>query len=242
MPSTRIIPDRRWFGNTRVVGQAALEQFRTDMAATDGDAYTVVLKGKSLPLALLADPEKARRPARASILGTQSFADTFGTKAQRKRPATGVDTYEELLSKARRVAAACLRVVGGRVRVWLWEERGRARARRTARAGRAAASGASGDVACGRRLALMRRERRARRCCAPAPRRATRARHAAAHLPLLPRARRPPHALTTQHTCLHHTHAHRPMRARLCTRLRRRLALAAARTPLRCRGCTLRAT
>jgi nuclear GTP-binding protein len=103
-PNTRIVPDRRWFGNTRVVGQAALEEFRNEMAATSGDAYTVVLKGKSLPLALLADPEKAARPARARILGAASFADTFGAKAQRKRPAPCAESYEELLSKVRRGA------------------------------------------------------------------------------------------------------------------------------------------
>lgn len=32
LPSTRIQPDRRWFGNTRVIGQKQLDQFRTAMA------------------------------------------------------------------------------------------------------------------------------------------------------------------------------------------------------------------
>lgn len=32
LPSTRIQPDRRWFGNTRVIGQKQLEQFKTAMA------------------------------------------------------------------------------------------------------------------------------------------------------------------------------------------------------------------
>jgi hypothetical protein len=98
-PNTRIIPDRRWFGNTRVVGQAALEGFRQEMAAASTDAYAVVLKAKTLPLALLADPEKAKRPARADLLGVAPFADTFGAKAQRKRPAVKAETYEEMLLK-----------------------------------------------------------------------------------------------------------------------------------------------
>jgi hypothetical protein len=200
MPSTRIVPDRRWFGNTRVVGQAALEQFRSDIAATDGDAYTVVLKGKSLPLALLADPEKARRPARAHILGTASFADTFGAKAQRKRPATGVDSYEELLSKARRVfVCVCVECdvarVGGRERVWWEGGRARARALRAGRARVKARGGvrrASGGC-CGRRLALMsaRRTRARARAAARRARRLTHhtaARRAATHLASLPPA------------------------------------------------------
>ena len=31
LPSTRIQPDRRWFGNTRVIGQPQLERFREEM-------------------------------------------------------------------------------------------------------------------------------------------------------------------------------------------------------------------
>ena len=31
LPSTRIQPDRRWFGNTRVIGQSQLERFREEM-------------------------------------------------------------------------------------------------------------------------------------------------------------------------------------------------------------------
>lgn len=33
LPQTRIQPDRRWFGNTRVIGQKQLEQFRDEMSA-----------------------------------------------------------------------------------------------------------------------------------------------------------------------------------------------------------------
>ena len=116
-PNTRIVPDRRWFGNTRVVGQAALEAFRTDMAAKRNDAYNVVLKQKTLPLALLEDSgAKGRRQGaggpggvdtgslahgpRSHVLTAQPFASTFGLKAQRKRPAIKVDTLDELLSSA----------------------------------------------------------------------------------------------------------------------------------------------
>ena len=33
LPNTRIQPDRRWFGNTRVIGQKQLDQFREEMSA-----------------------------------------------------------------------------------------------------------------------------------------------------------------------------------------------------------------
>lgn len=61
LPSTRIQPDRRWFGNTRVIGQKQLDQFRTEMSVKVNDAYTVLLREKKLPLQLLEDPEKKVR-------------------------------------------------------------------------------------------------------------------------------------------------------------------------------------
>ena len=104
-PNTRIVPDRRWFGNTRVVGQAALEAFRGEMAAKSDDAYTVVLKGKSLPLALLEEPKGGRGAGgapRAHLLSAQPFSDTFGEKSRRKRPAVAAETLEELVGSASR--------------------------------------------------------------------------------------------------------------------------------------------
>ena len=53
LPSTRIQPDRRWFGNTRVVGQKQLERFREEMGARVRDPYSVVVKERKLPMALL---------------------------------------------------------------------------------------------------------------------------------------------------------------------------------------------
>jgi nuclear GTP-binding protein len=52
-----------WFcaGNTRVVGQKELENFREEMRARVSDAYTVILKDKTLPLALLNDHQKVNK-------------------------------------------------------------------------------------------------------------------------------------------------------------------------------------
>ena len=51
----RIAPDRRWFGNTRVVGQTELDKFREEMTSKVADPYSVVLKRKKLPMGLLQD-------------------------------------------------------------------------------------------------------------------------------------------------------------------------------------------
>jgi hypothetical protein len=79
----RIQPDRRWFGNTRVVGQRELDEFRSELAAHVADPYSVVLKRKKLPMGLLADASKT---ARMNLLTAESYESTFGAKSQRKRP------------------------------------------------------------------------------------------------------------------------------------------------------------
>ncbi|KAI4374704.1 hypothetical protein MLD38_012667 [Melastoma candidum] len=71
LPNTRIQPDRRWFGNTRVE--------------------------RKLPLSLLNDPKKQ---ARVHLLNREPFADAFGPKSKRKRPSLGATDYESLLKKA----------------------------------------------------------------------------------------------------------------------------------------------
>ncbi|KAJ7517359.1 hypothetical protein O6H91_21G020600 [Diphasiastrum complanatum] len=96
LPSTRIQPDRRWFGNTRVVGQKELETFREEMRTRVSDAYTVILKDKKLPMALLNDRQKQ---ARVHLLDTEKFEDTFGPKRKRKRPNIGAEDYEGLVQK-----------------------------------------------------------------------------------------------------------------------------------------------
>jgi len=97
-PTTRIQPDRRWFGNTRVVGQRQLERFREEMSTHLSDGHTVLLRQKKLPLSLLQDaapeggagkgleggPGGAAR--RADLLAMEPFADVFGAGARRKRP------------------------------------------------------------------------------------------------------------------------------------------------------------
>ncbi|KAI8471387.1 MAG: NUC091 domain-containing protein [Monoraphidium minutum] len=102
LPTTRIQPDRRWFGNTRVIGQRQLEQFRDEMAAKVNDGYTVLLREKKLPLQLLEDPERkvGGKAARASLLATQPFGDTFGPQRRRKRPKLGAEGLEALVAKA----------------------------------------------------------------------------------------------------------------------------------------------
>lgn len=84
MKSARVQPDRRWFGNTRVIGQQELTEFREQMAETQADPYSVLIKRNKLPMGLLADGNQKK--GRVDLLRAESYEAVFGRKAQRKRP------------------------------------------------------------------------------------------------------------------------------------------------------------
>ncbi|XP_071964915.1 uncharacterized protein [Antedon mediterranea] len=78
----RVEPNRRWFGNTRVITQGALQNFQEELGKVLRDPYKVVMKPTQLPVTLLQ--ERAKH-SRVHLLDTQSFERTFGPKKQRKR-------------------------------------------------------------------------------------------------------------------------------------------------------------
>jgi len=94
---SRLEPSRAWFSNTKVIGQTALQNFQTEMAKAAKDPYQVVMRKTGLPVTLLN--EKAKH-SRVHILDTQSFEDTFGKKASRKRPRIQALELSELVASA----------------------------------------------------------------------------------------------------------------------------------------------
>ena len=54
----RIAPDRRWFGNTRVVDPKQLDTFRQEMTEKVADPYSVVYNSRSSSGLPLADPRR----------------------------------------------------------------------------------------------------------------------------------------------------------------------------------------
>ena len=93
----RVEPNRKWFGNTRVITQTALQSFQDEMAKVKNDPYKVVMKQTKLPITLLNETAKH---ARVHLLDTESFKTTFGPKAQRKRPNLKMDDLMTLVNKA----------------------------------------------------------------------------------------------------------------------------------------------
>ncbi|KAI0094922.1 NGP1NT-domain-containing protein [Irpex rosettiformis] len=92
----RVQPDRRWFGNTRVISQKALDHFRTSLAGKQHDPYSVLLRRNKLPMALLDDAANPNTRKRSHIVDTEPFGQTFGPKAQRKKPKLEVGSFAEL--------------------------------------------------------------------------------------------------------------------------------------------------
>ena len=89
---SRIAPDRRWFNNTRVIGQNALQDFQEKLSEAAKDPYQVVLNPSKLPITLLNEKGKY---SRMHILDSQSFEYTFGKKAQRKTPSIGASSLQD---------------------------------------------------------------------------------------------------------------------------------------------------
>lgn len=106
VPKARVEPNRKWFGNTRVISQDALTAFREAMAERASDPYQVLLKTNKLPMSLVRDGQGKnglkQHQAKAEI-ESAPFVDTFGPKAQRKRVKLNVGSMEDLAGESVRM-------------------------------------------------------------------------------------------------------------------------------------------
>lgn len=101
VPVARIEPNRKWFTNSRVIGQDALTSFRDAMAEKAKDPYSVLLKSNKLPMTLIRDGQGKngiKQHQAKMAVETQPFSDVFGPSAQRKRVKLGVSTIEDLVA------------------------------------------------------------------------------------------------------------------------------------------------
>ncbi|ABN65399.2 nuclear/nucleolar GTP-binding protein 2 [Scheffersomyces stipitis CBS 6054] len=94
-PTARVDPNRKWFGNTRVIAQDALTHFREAMGDKKHDSYRVLLRRNKLPMSLLDEKDQTESPT-AKIIETESFSSAFGPKQQRKKPRVAASSLEDL--------------------------------------------------------------------------------------------------------------------------------------------------
>ncbi|KAL5333013.1 NUC091 domain-containing protein [Aspergillus crustosus] len=98
-PVARVEPNRKWFGNTRVISQEALSTFREAVAERASDPYQVLLKTNKLPMSLIKENQTVnglKQHEAKMAIETSPFSDTFGPKAQRKRVKLDVSSLEDL--------------------------------------------------------------------------------------------------------------------------------------------------
>lgn len=94
---SRVEPSPKWFSNSRVISQSALQKFQEEMGKVLKDPYQVIMKPTNLPITLLNESAKFQR---VHLLDTQSFASTFGPKTQRKRPSIRVRDLGDMTKAA----------------------------------------------------------------------------------------------------------------------------------------------
>ncbi|KHJ31671.1 putative nucleolar gtp-binding protein 2 [Erysiphe necator] len=100
LPNARVEPNRKWFTNSRVIGQDALKSFREAMAERASDPYSVLLKSNKLPMSLINDTkmENGIKTHAAKIaVETSPFGEVFGPKSQRKRVKMSVSSVQDLV-------------------------------------------------------------------------------------------------------------------------------------------------
>lgn len=89
----RVEPNRKWFDNTRVIGQTALQKFQEELGKAVRNPYDIIMKPTGLPITLLNEKKKHQR---VHILDNESFESVFGSKKTRKRPNLFVRDEQQL--------------------------------------------------------------------------------------------------------------------------------------------------
>ncbi|EDW74414.1 uncharacterized protein Dwil_GK21401 [Drosophila willistoni] len=89
----RVEPTPKWFSNSRVISQTALQKFQDEIGKAVKDPYQVIMKPSQLPVTLLNEAAKHQR---VHLLETESFDSVFGPKKQRKRVNLKVRDLEDL--------------------------------------------------------------------------------------------------------------------------------------------------
>lgn len=68
--TARVEPNQKWFGNSRVISQNALQKFQEELGRAINNPYTVIMKPTKLPITLLNETAKHQR---VHLLDTESF-------------------------------------------------------------------------------------------------------------------------------------------------------------------------
>ena len=85
-----------------MISQDALDSFRSAVEAQSSDPTTFLMKRNKLPMSLIETPGQIpglKQHAAKIAVGSQPFSETFGPKAQRKRPKLDFSSIEDLAGR-----------------------------------------------------------------------------------------------------------------------------------------------
>ena len=98
----RIYSDRKYWGNTRQIDQKELDKYTNALnksIESKGSGHSILISGRKLPVSLLKGTD-IKNSKNVKLLDIESYQDTFGGKAKRKRPKVSSYTYDGLVKKA----------------------------------------------------------------------------------------------------------------------------------------------
>uniref|UniRef100_A0A7S3KSY0 Nucleolar GTP-binding protein 2 n=1 Tax=Euplotes crassus TaxID=5936 RepID=A0A7S3KSY0_EUPCR len=101
----RLYSNRKYWGNTRQLDQKELDKYTTALNKSlenKGSGHSILISGRKLPVSLLkgADIKSSKN---VKLLDIESFEDTFGGKARRKKPRITSFSLESLAENAQKL-------------------------------------------------------------------------------------------------------------------------------------------
>lgn len=101
----KIVPDRKWYGNTRQLDQKELHKYMSaleNQATKKGSGHSILIKGRKLPIGLLQGKD-LKNSGTVKLLDIESFKDTFGANSKRKRPnIAGAQSLESMIENCQK--------------------------------------------------------------------------------------------------------------------------------------------
>jgi nuclear GTP-binding protein len=92
----RIEPNRKWFGNVRVIDQKSLSNLRKEIENQSHDTYSLLLKKRNIPASLITPMSQETKVK--TLMDT--FSDTFGKNSKRTKPNLNVFSINEYANQA----------------------------------------------------------------------------------------------------------------------------------------------
>ncbi|KAI9716191.1 MAG: GTPase required for pre-60S ribosomal subunit nuclear export and maturation [Chrysothrix sp. TS-e1954] len=99
-PNARIEPNRKWFGNSRVIAQDSLTGFREAIEKQSRDPYSVLLRSNKLPLSLIRDAKDKNGNV---VAEKRPLTETFGPKSHRKRVKLSASSVSDLAGQSEKM-------------------------------------------------------------------------------------------------------------------------------------------